>query len=542
MAIGGVIQKSVLQRVWEELKGSFRQVLSNPVIGRELKVRVRLARSYWLQGAYLVFLLALVAFAYVTTVETQVVRNPFEAQRYLQEFYQIILVTITSLIVLIAPALTAAALTIERERRTIDLLLATPLKARDLLAGKLLGSFAFILLLLALSLPASGVCVLLGGATFGELLKTYILIAFSGMLVCALALACSAMNNHSGRAVFFAYLLVMAFLFSTAFFVVGALEMRFGSGGSADECYFPLAVINPFSAPYIADTVIPLFGYKIPTWIAGVVLCLLFTRLVLTGAARRTGLYDVDTLGSLRRQVLFLSALVLFVSVNAPPIPWIEFRRIENWTGFWLAVIVVLPAFLLLFVPWVATYGARDNKREQVDGWFRIERVFRRSPAGALPFLFVWLAICLGVILATVYYQLNEVPFPEITAWMCVYAFSLIAVFWAIGRFFSAIARDILMARVLSVGVSLIYVFLPLMVAMQLSDYNSLADSSWLKPWIFYPFVQARSFWERSTDYIAGLFMTHAIYLLITAFVIFMVAVALERAGRKPMPVESGIM
>jgi ABC-type transport system involved in multi-copper enzyme maturation permease subunit len=529
VATEAVFRKTILQRAWEDLKGTFRQVFSNPVIGRELKVRVRLARSYWLQGAYLMFLLGLVAFAYVTTVETQVGRNPFEAQSYLQEFYQIILITITSLIVLIAPALTAAALTLERERRTMDLLLATPLKARDLLVGKLLGSFAFILLLLALSLPASGVCVLLGGATFGELLKTYTLIAFSGMFVCALALSCSAINNHSGRAVFFAYMLVMVFLFGTGIFAGAAISSSLAMGGM-NECYFPLAALNPFTAPFIADTVVPLFGYKVPTWIVGTVLCLLFTRLVLTGTARRVGLYDVDTLGSLRRQVLFLSALVVLVSMNAPPIPWVELRQIEDWTGFWLTIIAVLPSFILLFVPWVATWGARDNKAEPVDGWFRVWRMFSRSSAGALPFLYLWLAICLGMILVTVYYQLNGVPFPEMTAWMCLYAFSLITVFWAIGRFFSAIARDILMARVLSVGVSLIYIFLPLMVAMQLSDYNSLANSIWLKPWIFYPFAQP--FLGRSAEYMSGLFMTHTIYLFMTAAIVFLLAVLLERGSR----------
>lgn len=524
------------QRAWEDLKGTFRQVLSNPVIGRELKVRVRLARSYWLQGAFLIFLLGLVAFAYVTTVETQVGRNPFEAQRYLQEFYQIILVTMTSLIVLIAPALTAAALTIERERRTIDLLLATPLKARDLLTGKLLGSFAFLLLLLALSLPASGVCVLLGGATFGELLKTYILIAFSGMLICALALSCSAINNHSGRSVFFAYLLVMVFLLSTAFFVVGAIELRFGAGRSFDECYFPLAVINPFAAPYVADTVIPLFGYKIPTWIAGVVLCLLFTRLVLTGAAPRTGLYDVDTLGSLRRQVLFLSVLTVVLTTFAPQIPFAGLHHLDTWIPIIGVLTAFTSTFILLFVPWIATYGARDNKPELADGWFRIERVFRRSPAGALPFLYLWLAVCLGSVLLPVYIELRSIPFAGLTFWLCVYAFSFLTLFWAIGRLLSAMNRDILMARVLTIGISLIILFLPLMLAMQQSgaDFKPFAESFWTKIWAYYPFVVLAEENKSTPEFMTALIRLHGGYGLIASAVLFLIAQRLENRRRKP--------
>jgi hypothetical protein len=98
-------------------------------------------------------------------------------QQALVEFYRVVMAMLIALIVLIAPALTANAITLERERKTMDLLLATPLTARQLLVGKLVGSFAFIVLLLALTLPVSAVSVLLGGVSFPELLKAYLLIA-----------------------------------------------------------------------------------------------------------------------------------------------------------------------------------------------------------------------------------------------------------------------------------------------------------------------------------------------------------------------------
>jgi ABC-type transport system involved in multi-copper enzyme maturation permease subunit len=188
--------------------GTFTQVWGNPVVGREARVRVRLSRSYFLQSLYLGFMILIVMLVYQNVVSDEVMRNPFEAQQSLQAFHATVMGTLTALIVLIAPALTANAITLERERRTMDLLAATPLTARQLLTGKLLGSLGFVLLLLALTLPVSGVSLLMGGATIREMLETYVLIAASAMVLCALALFSSAYARNSTTAVFLSYLRV----------------------------------------------------------------------------------------------------------------------------------------------------------------------------------------------------------------------------------------------------------------------------------------------------------------------------------------------
>ncbi|MCS6923519.1 MAG: ABC transporter permease, partial [Fimbriimonadales bacterium] len=195
------------------LIGIFTQVLANPVIGRELRVRVRVGKAYLLQAAYLAFMILIVAFAYEWVVGDPVnLRNPFEMQTALVRFYRVVTGTLIALIVLIAPALTANAITLERERKTMDLLLATPLTARHLLTGKLVASFAFIVLLLALTLPVSAVSVLLGGISFADLLKAYLIIASSALVLCGIALFTSAYARNSTLAVLWSYVRVGAFL------------------------------------------------------------------------------------------------------------------------------------------------------------------------------------------------------------------------------------------------------------------------------------------------------------------------------------------
>ncbi|MFN3690934.1 MAG: ABC transporter permease, partial [Fimbriimonadales bacterium] len=307
-AIAMAVIRTALQDWRKYVVGMFTQLLANPVIGRELRVRVRLGRGYLLQAAYLAFMILIVALAYEWVVSDENnLRNPFQMQSALKGFYYTVLGTLITLIVLIAPALTSNAITLERERKTMELLLTTPLTARHLLTGKLTASFAFIVLLLALTLPVNAVSVLLGGVSFGDLLRAYAIVASGALVLCGIALFTSAYARNSTMAVLWSYLRVGAFLLLSSV-LLGLQSMIRGGvgagGGAGVSLYFPAMLLNPFSALIAADTSVDLIRWQVPSWIVGVVLCLLFTRLLLTSAARKVGLYDKDAMPSLRRQLL----------------------------------------------------------------------------------------------------------------------------------------------------------------------------------------------------------------------------------------------
>ena len=74
------------------LVGVFTQVLGNPVIGRELRVRVRVGRAYMLQAFYLAFLILIVALAYQAAIgDNPDLRNPVRVQEALVGFYRIVM-------------------------------------------------------------------------------------------------------------------------------------------------------------------------------------------------------------------------------------------------------------------------------------------------------------------------------------------------------------------------------------------------------------------------------------------------------------------
>ena len=478
------------------LVGVFTQVLGNPVIGRELRVRVRVGRAYMLQAFYLAFLILIVALAYQAAIgDNPDLRNPVRVQEALVRFYRIVMSMLVALIALIAPALTANAITLERERKTMDLLLATPLTARQLLVGKLLGSFAFIVLLLALTLPVSAVSVLLGGVSFPELLKAYLLIACGGLVLCAIALFSSVYARNSTLAVLWSYLRVAGFLLATGVLIWLQDVVAFGGrGAGALGLAFPLALLNPFAAPFVADLQVDFVRWQAPAWGVGVVLCLLFTRLTLTAAARKVGLYDKDVLPTMRRQLLVLLPLNVLVCVlpllalggGAAGIPGSEYI---------LVVVLMCIAPFLMLAGWIAPFGQDGDAPCPDDGMFKPTRMFTAAPSGALPFLWTAWLLIVGAFLFTLYWSgalaAVDALFWSFLVATLTYFTGVWMLFWGIGRFCSVMlrARSLATARALTLVVITVVVTLPIII--DLMFFWDSADFVAIRVWMFKPFFDA---------------------------------------------------
>jgi ABC-2 type transport system permease protein len=77
------------------------------------------------------------------------------------------------LITFIVPALTAGAISGERERQTLDLLLCTKLSPRSIILGKLFASMSHIILLVVASLPIFSIVFLFGGISYIEVIQLF---------------------------------------------------------------------------------------------------------------------------------------------------------------------------------------------------------------------------------------------------------------------------------------------------------------------------------------------------------------------------------
>ncbi len=85
------------------------------------------------------------------------------------------------LIIFIAPAFTAGAITGERERQTYDLLRTTLLPSPSFVIGKLESALSYILLLLLAAIPLQSIAFLFGGVTEAELILAFIILTVTAI-------------------------------------------------------------------------------------------------------------------------------------------------------------------------------------------------------------------------------------------------------------------------------------------------------------------------------------------------------------------------
>lgn len=113
---------------------------------------------------------------------------------------------------LIAPALTAGAVSIEREQQTLDLLLLTRLSNMNILLGKLLSALSFVGMILLCALPVASISFLLGGVDPGQLVWSAALIFTTACFFSTIALHCSVRYPRTSTAVAVAYCLCLGWL------------------------------------------------------------------------------------------------------------------------------------------------------------------------------------------------------------------------------------------------------------------------------------------------------------------------------------------
>jgi ABC-type transport system involved in multi-copper enzyme maturation permease subunit len=177
----------------------------NPVLTRELLVTLRSHRAFILQLIYVCALGALVYFYWPTGEEGGHQVSPGVARRLFDIFFlgQFFLVA------LMAPTFAAGSITGEKERKTYELLLASPLRPGTILIGKLLSSLSYLVILIVSSLPLMILCYLLGGLLLSEITRSYLVLILSAGTFGLLSIACSSYFRRTSSALVVSYLVIL---------------------------------------------------------------------------------------------------------------------------------------------------------------------------------------------------------------------------------------------------------------------------------------------------------------------------------------------
>lgn len=494
---------------------------ANPVVVRDLRAQMRGTKSYWYQGAYLLLLSVLAVTGYMQAVKAGMYQTTYggdgmpltvfgdpaaisvvDVQGRLEGFYNFIFLTLAGLVTLIAPALTAASITGERQRLSLDLLVTTPMTAFELLVGKLLSSVAFLGLLLALSLPASALCVLLGGATIADVFRIYLLLATDGVVLSAIGLyfSCAARTNLAALA--WTYTAVVGFLAATYLFGAMGTSGQFGAVQSAPGLAVAVALLNPFLAVLpLGQGALFLGPVGIPLWIGAAALAFLGMRLLITAASYRLGLYGGAGAVSLRYQTLVVAGIAAFAFAHQSALlrdtgPDSD-RVVAAVAGFFVLLFVfALPFLPGLFVPAKAEDappGLTESEMPDDPAPYRVRRALLPTASGALPYFHLWLGVSLACYL--VGHGLSRGGgdslfhvFPHLIG-VGFYLSGVGFLLWSVSRLAAVWARGLSAARASACALFVAILALPAL-AMSMTEQGDWANSPVAPLWMAYPLIK----------------------------------------------------
>jgi hypothetical protein len=485
-------------------------VLMNPVVVRDLRAQMRGTRSYWYMGAYLLLLGTLTVCGYAVSTGQSPLHAPgveprdiAELQGIMQGFYYYLFFTLAALITLIAPALTAASIVGERQRQSLDLLVATPLTAGQMLLGKLLSSVAFLGLLLALSLPASALCILFGGATLGDLFRIYVTLAVDGVVIAAIGLYFSCACSTNLVALVWSYLATVGFLMATLIAYV-MNSVTDGHGASVPPTLLlgvgalnPLVAVMPDAGRSVAIGLVP-----VPTVVVTLLVAALAVRLLLTAAAYRLGTHGAAFGPSLRRQTLLVVFLLAYLGMQCgltvtlssetnaageAPMPLV--------LGAFSMFLQITPFLAGLFVP---VRAAQANTPETPDpdapgpsGLYDVRCAFQPVARGAMPYFHLIIVVALAATFLADWQVLGRVSGQSAAALgeVSLYVAALGLLYRAVSRLMATVSGRVSQARGLAFVTFLMILAAPAVPIACTSGSGHWYQNPLATLWLLYPFT-----------------------------------------------------
>lgn len=455
----------------------------NAATMRDFRVQLRGNRAILLWAFYLLVLIGFTMIVYTGNAggsQTSIVN----AQRTLREFYQSVMILLAVMINLISPALTAGSIVMERQRRSLDLVFSAPVTPKYYLVGKMLSSYRYVWMLLILSLPVTSACVVLGGATWSDVIAAYIILSFNALIYTAIALLLSTLSRQPVAAIVWSYSAAIGYSFLTAG-IAGSAAFSSMSGYSRTlEAPF-LVTLNPYFVVQAAPTFTTVYGYEVPNWLLGAITAVLFSKILLLAAGSAMSNFGAAETKSLRIHGLiysFLSAALIAYSTSpiwasvasmggrptttSAPLGWSY--AIDLMFGWMTAPLAVFVAFL-------TCYGSDSERKYWSDGMLRIRNVFTGTPSGGLPYLLgMVVAIYAGIWF--VHSLLGAAsPSPSILFW----SLSFWTFMWSLGRFSSSFNLGLRAARSLHFTLIMALIALPVPFFSAMGAFSSSNSGIW---------------------------------------------------------------
>lgn len=185
----------------------------NPVMIKELRGRMRGVRAFAVITVYLGLMSGFASLIYLVYAASTRASGSAAAGEIGRVLFLGIVGIELLLIIFIAPAFTAGAITGERERQTYDLLKTTLLSTPSFVIGKLESALGYILLLLLAAIPLQSIAFLFGGVTESELILSFVILTVTAVALGTVGIYFSSTLARTLNASVQAYSAILAIMF-----------------------------------------------------------------------------------------------------------------------------------------------------------------------------------------------------------------------------------------------------------------------------------------------------------------------------------------
>jgi ABC-type transport system involved in multi-copper enzyme maturation permease subunit len=191
----------------------------NPILRQELRIKARSMNFTWMMAAYNL-VLGVMAFLYLGEIASSSNLWGYDTFQKVLEMYRTIIVVEMTLLTFIIPSITGAAIAGEREKQTLDLLLASKLSHWKIICGKLETSAALMLILIISSFPILALAVIVGGIQPGDLIVVFLFLFCYTIFIGSIGIFFSTVFKKTTTATILTYITLLIFIVVIVFFVV----------------------------------------------------------------------------------------------------------------------------------------------------------------------------------------------------------------------------------------------------------------------------------------------------------------------------------
>ncbi|MFJ7950942.1 ABC transporter permease [Lysinibacillus sp. NPDC096418] len=266
----------------------------NPVLVKELKLRFRSFKSF----SGLMFYLAVICIfiAGFLMLATEFTGKGFFSPDMSFIMFAVLTILQMALVLFITPSLTAGAISSEREKQTLNILLTTTQSSTQIIIGKLLSSVAFLVLMLVAGLPLYSLVFLFGGVSPSQLVSIFLFYLVTVIAIGSIGVMFSTITKKTIVAMIATYGSIIFLGGITAFFfflTMAFQQMGNPMGGNTSFLTYFWASINPGAlmltliSPAMGDALTELSGVELPVWVTYLIVYVLIIVFSLTVAIKK---------------------------------------------------------------------------------------------------------------------------------------------------------------------------------------------------------------------------------------------------------------